>query len=222
MVKWTGLGSSKSQRSGSNRRLNFLVNERFQWRYTSYLVLAVILATLLTGGVTAYFLNQNYGIFTRLAYLHAPDLLPQLEREQVWINTFLVAFFITLVSFNFFYGLKITSRIAGPIVILKRHIRTVSRGMFSNPALRVRESDEFKDLIESYNYLFKSLQAQVRRDIKYLTHALDQNDMGKARETLLQILEEKKSQLKSADNQAIATSATSESSAPTPSSRRVS
>src|SRR5690606_10785907 len=143
MEKWAGPGHSKIHKSGQHRRINFLVNQRFQWRYTSYLVTTVILATLLTGGVTAYFLNQNYGIFTRLAYLHAPDILPQLEREQIWINTFLVAFFITLVSFNFFYGMKMTSRIAGPIVILKRHIRSLSRGMFSNQPLRVRESDEF-------------------------------------------------------------------------------
>lgn len=185
----------KSQRSGRNRRINFLVNERFQWRYTSYLVITVTLATLLTGGVTAYFLNQNYGIFTRLAYLHAPDLLPQLEREQIWINTFLVAFFITLVSFNFFYGLKMTSRIAGPIVVLKRHIRSLSRGMFSSPGLRVRESDEFRDLIEAYNYLFKALQAQIRRDVKCITEAMDYSDPKKTRETLVKLLDEKKAQL---------------------------
>ncbi len=230
MTYSSGPDPYRAKKAWRVRDLGFLVNERFQWRYTSYLVTTVILATLLTGGVTAYFLNQNYGIFTRLAYLHAPDILPQLEREQIGVNTFLVAFFIALVSFNFVYGLKMTSRIAGPIVILKRHIRTVSRGMFFNLPLRVRETDEFSDLIDAYNYLFKTLQAQIRRDILMITKALDFNDEKKSRETLIKILDEKKSQLlqpQSEIDRSLPTpsklpTVISESSGPTPSSRRVS
>lgn len=183
----------------SNRRINYLVNQKFQWRYTWYLLSTVVLATLLTGGVTAYFLNQNYGIFNRLAYLHAPDLLPQLEREQVWINTFLLAFFIALVSFNLLYGLKMTSRIAGPVMILRRHIRGLARGLFFQRVIRVRETDEFRDLIESYNYLYKSLRAQINRDIKKLEEAVESSKESHVREQLLSLLNEKKSQVSESD-----------------------
>lgn len=206
-------------KTAKSRRLSFLVNQRFQWKYTWYLVVTIMIATFLTGGVTAYFLNQNYGIFTRLAQHHAADLLPQLEREQLWINSFLVAFFITLVSFNLIYGLRMTSRIAGPMMVLKRHIRSLCNGFFFGPILRVRESDEFKDIIDSYNYLYQSLRAQIKRDIKIISEAIDDNDKRKANQILEQLLDEKKAQL---DIQTQISGDRDESSEPTPSERHVS
>ena len=186
----------QKQKSGrGRRRLAALVNQQFQWRYTWYLISTIVLATLFTGGITAYLLNQNYGIFNRLAFLHAPDLLPQLEREQVWINTFLVAFFFGLVTFNLVFGLRMTSRIAGPLMILKRHIRSLTQGRFFSQPLRVRESDEFHDLIKAYNYLYLSLQAQIRRDSQKLEKAMEEPDPKKIRALLVEILEMKKRQI---------------------------
>jgi hypothetical protein len=198
MVKWVPKSQYKGQAFHA-KRVNFVINERFQWRYTRYLVTSVFFATLITGGVTGYFLNQNYEIFNRLAYLHAPDLLPQLEREQVWINTFLFAFVITLIGISLFFGLRMTSRMAGPVMVLKRHLKSLASGMFFQRPSRVRENDEFKDLIETYNYLYFSLQAQIKKDVKVLSKALQQKDSKLVDEALRQLLEEKRSQLNASD-----------------------
>lgn len=184
-----------------NKRLNYVINERFQWRYTRYLVTSVFFAALITGGVTAYFLNQNYGIFNRLAYVHAPDLLPQLEREQIWINTFLVAFVITLISISLIFGLKVTSRIAGPVMVLKRHLRALTIGMLSQRSIRTREKDEFKDLIDIYNYFYQSLQAQVKKDVKTINKILTERNSKFTDEKLREMLEEKKVQLSAIDGE---------------------
>lgn len=198
MVKWPSKTPYKGQ-SFHNRRINYVINEKFQWRYTRYLVTSVFFAALITGGVTGYFLNQNYGIFNRLAYLHAPDLLPQLEREQIWINSFLIAFVLALITISLIFGLRMTSRIAGPVMILKRHINSLARGMFSQRVIRTREADEFKDLIDIYNYLYQSLQAQIRKDIKLLKKVLSDRNSESNDEILKQMLQEKQGQLTSSD-----------------------
>lgn len=199
MVKWPSKTPYKGQ-SFHNRRINYVINEKFQWRYTRYLVTSVFFAALITGGVTGYFLNQNYGIFNRLAYLHAPDLLPQLEREQIWINSFLIAFVLALITISLIFGLRMTSRIAGPVMILKRHLSSLARGMFSQRVIRTREADEFKDLIDIYNYLYQSLQAQIRKDVKLLRKVLSNRDSESNEEILKQMLQEKQSQITSNDD----------------------
>ncbi len=215
MFRWTPRAQFKGQ-PFHNKRLNYLINERFQWRYTRYLVSSVFFASVITGGVTGYFLNQNYDIFNRLALLHAPDLLPQLEREQVWINTFLFAFVLTMLIGSLIFGLRMTSRIAGPLMILKRHFKSLSWGMFFQRPIRVRDSDEFGDLIESYNYFYRSLQTQIRKDLKVLYKVLNENDQDFTREELKRLVEEKQTQLTTPFTE------TSEQTEPSSESRHVS
>jgi methyl-accepting chemotaxis protein len=187
--------SGHANKSFHHKRLNFVINEKFQWRYTSYLVTSVFFAAVITGGVTGYFLNQNYSIFNKLAYFHAPDILPQLEREQIWINSFLVAFVLTIILTSLYFGLRMTSRIAGPMFVLRRHLRQLSNGMFFQAQIRTRDSDEFRELIETYNYFYQSMRAQIQRDINVLTRAMVESD-DKARDIVLSgLLKEKQTQL---------------------------
>lgn len=201
-----------------HKRLTFVINEKFQWKYTRYLVTSVFFAALITGGVTGFFLNQNYGIFNNLAFLHAPDILPQLEREQIWINSFLVAFVATIILSSLYFGLRMTSRIAGPMFVLSRHLRQLSKGMFFQGPIKTRDSDEFRELIETYNYFYKSMQAQISKDIRVLSKALVESDPLIRQMTLTSLLKEKQTQI----NPAKSLIETSSLSGPSPDSRHAS
>jgi len=53
-------------------------------------------------------------------------------------------------------------------LVLQNHIQKVCRGDFSSSGLRVRETDEFQDLVSTYNYLYLSLKQKALKDIDTL------------------------------------------------------
>lgn len=129
---------------------------------------AVVAAAISAGGSAYYFLNQNYQIFIDLAYHSAPDLLKYLEREREWMNFFLVAMFSGMITFFLFLGLRMTARIIYPLLALERHLKSMTRGHWTVKELKIRENDEFQDLITSYNYFFRSLQIKTKQDLSLL------------------------------------------------------
>lgn len=131
-------------------------------------MLAAGLGTILTIVPIYYLLNQNYQLFFNLAYDHAPTVLKNLERERGWINTLLITNFLGVVVFFTILSLKLTTRIVGPLRVLRTHMRFLSRGHWSQSTIALREHDEFQELISSYNYLYKSLQAQFYKELQLL------------------------------------------------------
>ncbi len=53
-----------------------------------------------------------------------------------------------------------------PLQRLEKHIRQVSRGDLAQPPLKSRGKEDFGELYESYNYLYRSLQAHTEAEIK--------------------------------------------------------
>lgn len=141
----------------------------FQWRYTLYLLCAVLAALIVSGGPIYYFLNQNYDIFIRLAYRISPELLRHLERERIWTDGFLIVTLISTMIFCAFWSVRMTTRIIGPLKILEDHMRQLTRGYWFIPEIQVRDKDEFSDLIGAYNYFYKTIQHQMIQDLNGLT-----------------------------------------------------
>lgn len=61
-----------------------------------------------------------------------------------------------------------THRMIGPLKVLRNHLKWLSRGHWNLPPLKVREKDEFQDLIESYNYFYSSFRANIYKDLEAL------------------------------------------------------
>ncbi len=179
-------------------RDEFSLQRRFQWRYTFYLVGAVCFAMLLAGGPTLFFLNHNYQIFIDLAYDHFPELLDTLERERIFINGFLISTLVGVVVFCVFLGLRMTSRIIGPVAVLERHLQKLARGQWYHPKVRIRSADEFHQLIESYNYFYSSLQHQVAHDLDRLKKLSIDREHRDARFLWHEMIDEKAQQIQSA------------------------
>src|SRR6056297_1652072 len=127
-------------------RSSRFIDREFQLKYTSVVLLAAVIGTTVTVIPSAFFLNENYRIFVDLAYENAPEILTYLERERAWLNVVLISGILGTLSFFWYLGLKLTSRIVGPINILKNHLRGLSRGQWNQRPVKIRKKDEFSDL----------------------------------------------------------------------------
>lgn len=149
-------------------RTSRFIDREFQLKYTTVVLTAALIGILVTIFPVYFFLNENYRIFVDLAYEQAPQILDYLERERSWVTMVLISGSIGTLCFFWYLGLKLTSRIVGPIQILKNHIRGLSRGQWSQPPIKIRTDDEFHDLIDSYNYFYDSFRVNLQRDLELL------------------------------------------------------
>jgi succinate dehydrogenase/fumarate reductase cytochrome b subunit len=177
------------------QRFHYLINKDFQLKYTSYLVTSALLSALIVGGPTYYFLNQNYNIFLNLAYALSPDIVHNLTQEKTWITGFFIFSLMTLVVFHIYFGVRLTFRMVGPILALRKHIDMVTRGHLYQRPLHVRQDDEFHDLIQNYNYLYKTLRAQNSFDVKKLESLKYYLKDPQSLKILDDIIDEKESQI---------------------------
>lgn len=177
------------------RRFHYLIHKNFQIKYTWYLVASALMSGLFVGGPIYYFLNQNYDIFLNMAYSLSPEIVSHLTQEKRWFTGFFIFSILALVVFHFYYGLRLTFRMAGPIMALKRHIDQVTKGhLYQNP-LHIRQDDEFHDLITKYNYLYKTLRAQSSFDIKKLENIKYKTKNLEANQLIEEMILEKTSQI---------------------------
>jgi len=176
-------------------RFHYLINKDFQLKYTSYLVTSALLSALIVGVPNYYFLNKNYDIFLNLAYSMSPEIVHHLDQEKTWITGFFIFSLMTLVVFHVYFGVRLTFRMAGPIIALRKHMDLVTRGHLYQRTLHVRQDDEFHDLIQNYNYLYKTLRAQNSFDIKKLESLKYFLKEPQSIKILNEIIEEKESQI---------------------------
>ncbi len=150
------------------RRTSAYVDRDFQERITRYLIGLSTLSSVLFLLPALYFTNQNYSLFLDFADISSPQLAPYLMRERVGLNVIFILAFLVQVVFWYVFTKKMTEKIAAPAKVLRNHLRIASRGDFSLAPVRIREGDEFKDLINSYNYFYKLLQSQYLRELEDL------------------------------------------------------
>ncbi len=156
-----------SPKKFARRRLRFL-NKSFQYRYTFYLMGLVTFFILTLALPLGFFLNQNYQIFLKLAFDTAPKLVEHLNRELAWLNSFFFIICATSLITSFYVGIKVTAKLISPLILLERHLRQVSKGSWHIPELNSRRDDEFKELINTYNYFYKSLIAHNQNEFRLL------------------------------------------------------
>lgn len=144
------------------------LKKRFQKKYLS--VIATFVSVCLFAFIVPlfFFLNQNYEIFLGLAYKNSPDLIEHLLQEKLWMQKYLVIAFITAMVFTLLFTRGLTQRIIGPLLVLQAHIKTLTRGNWAENDLKVRDDDEFHELIKNYNYFCSSLKRATKHEIEIL------------------------------------------------------
>lgn len=156
------------QSSAYTVRSSRYIHHEFQVKFTKYIMGIIAFTTVLFLLPAFYFSNQNYEIFRELAETTQSGIASYLFREQILFNVILFTAFICNIAFWYIFTLRLTAKIVGPIKILRNHIRMLSRGDYSQPLITLRDEDEFKEVIGSYNYFYTLLKAQTESELKEL------------------------------------------------------
>jgi methyl-accepting chemotaxis protein len=172
-----------------------LVERDFQLRWTRGAVIGLALGLALVAGPLAAVLAHNYQLFERIAFNENPGLVNDLVREKGFFITYAAASSLFVLAFAWVFIYRASTRIAAPLKVLKNHLKLLSRGHWQQMSIHTRDNDEFRDLIESYNYFYASFQAQVRGELKALEQLRPSEEDRTRFDIWKKLVEKKTSQL---------------------------
>ena len=184
--------SSKRRRKA---RTQLLTVRRFQYQYALFLVSFGVIMSVLVGGATLYLLNHNYHLMMKTELITAPRLVDNLDRERRLANEMVVGAYIGFVIFLGIVGIKFSHAIAVPVYLIQEKMRQLCRGDTLDATVRIRATDEFQELAETYNYMVQSLRAQIHMDIQRLLQLKPDEKNRDATHLWQCMLHEKNSQL---------------------------
>jgi hypothetical protein len=185
----------KVERLHNNQKSLRNLYQKFQYKYSWFYVLAVVGPFFVFALPCLYFANENYQIFTQLAYDVRPDLLNHLEREMTLLFGLFAFAVLGTTFFCYWLTVRLMGLIAGPIWAIERHMKQVTLGDWSSEDFRLRTQDEFQSLASTYSYLYRSLRIHTRRELESL-QSLNLDPQDQATYTILKnLIEIKKMQL---------------------------
>jgi hypothetical protein len=158
-------------------------------------LLSISVSVLLISSPFIYLANQNFRFFQNLSMEKSPSLLTHLEREQLWFNVLTGFLLIALCIANWWFASKLVRNFRSQVRAFDRHLKHLIRGEWSIPSLRVRENDDFKDLVDQYGYFYKSLQAMTKAEIQLLEKMRSDPSHRENYNVWKQLLQQKKSRL---------------------------
>lgn len=151
-----------------NRSEDAPVKRKFKLKYIRLITTFVGINLILVLAPVTYFFIENYEIFIQLAYKTAPELVDHLHQEKKWLWGYLFVAFITSLIFSATFVNHFSNRIVGPVLVLRSHLRTLIQGQWSVEKLKIRHDDEFPELVQTYNSLYRQLQESTRLEIENL------------------------------------------------------
>lgn len=153
---------------GQHRKSIRFFNSHLQWRYALTLGTLTLSMVAVFAGTAWYFIQQNYNLFTRIAYDTHPGMVAHLERERLWIACLLILASLIAGLIALITALRITTVLLGPLYAMERHMQKAIRGDWSAAAFHVREKDDLRDIVGTYAYLYRTLRAQAEAELKML------------------------------------------------------
>lgn len=155
-------------RMSHSRTQKMILNKAFQYKYTLFLMTAVLGGILLFFAPAYYFINQNYTLFTNLAYDSQASLVTHMEREVIWLGVFMAVSLGVIATMTLFIGLRMTKNLLAPLVQMERHMKELMYGHWHIPDYRITHEDDFRDLAMTYDYFYRSLKANTEAELKLI------------------------------------------------------
>jgi len=171
--------ATRNQRSFKN----YIIKRRFQWKWTSLLLLV---ACGIFGVLGAYIYtmeqqasNQIIHGLNQMGYEAAEaDLMAEMFRdEDAGVLSVLVGVASGLITALVAIGIILTHRVAGPVYALGLFIQQVRNGSYK-PIRGFRKGDEFQELADSFQAMVASLREKEEDDIRQLQDLLKSSGMS--------------------------------------------
>lgn len=139
-----------------------------------------------------YFLYKNYLVLDEIGFKFFPTLLDINSQDKIAILILgLISFTIGLTIQMYAHSVFL-KKIYDPIDHLQSHMAGLIQGEFNQPKIAIKQDQYVYELIKTYNYLYGSLQTNLKRDIAFLKE-LEENQESNFNTKL--ILNEKVQQL---------------------------
>jgi methyl-accepting chemotaxis protein len=171
---------------------NYLLDRRFQLKYTSMVVgVTLVVASLL--GAVAYSESKGQTEALQIQLAAQPDLDPQVaahldafgkERDRQMLAGILAGIGLLTLALGL-TGIVITHKIIGPAYRIRKLLATVARGHLRVDGA-LRKGDELQDVFGAFNDMVTTLRARQAEEIAQLDAALSKARSGGVPEGSLQ------------------------------------
>jgi len=169
------------------RRKNYVIDRRFQFKYTGIIVLIGAAIAL----VCAYFIYQAWRENTELLAISQSIANEINQRESSKVFWAVGIFVVLEVAGLFLWGILVTHRIAGPLFIIDRYLGALRSGIY--PDMRpLRRRDELQQFFESFSGMVDSMRERETQELEAISAALDKLPEGDAKENLQKVHDFKK------------------------------
>ncbi len=172
----------------SKTMFRFLVDAKFQFKYTAMLVFL----TALMSAVFGYFYYQNEMSKTQMLLIldgELKDMLLQSDKKAIYIFGLFVmvqSFFLALL------GLFFTHKVAGPLRRVQNHIEEYLNSQEIKTFFGVRQNDDFQSFFssfEKYSKLFNQKHQSNQKLISFLK-SVSQNEVSNVQKNAKDLLDE--------------------------------
>ena len=184
-------GSEKPGKVRIRRRV-FLIDSKFQLKWTLIIVLVGVMVSALLG----YFIISKSIENTELMNLEL-DLKAQVSQYDTNTLIMLLAFVLVMALFLFIWGVLMTHKVSGPIFIISRYLRQLAEGQ--GPQVRpLRKGDELKHFFDTFSSMlqaFKDRHQQEAEQLSEVARVLREkgaDDLNTAAQTLEELVEQKR------------------------------
>lgn len=146
-----------------SRRI-YLINPKFQLRFSALVTVAVLLSSLIYP-FAIYDLMNNF--ITYMAN-HSPEQVTQLTSKRTALITTLILWQVGFSAMIFIICVFFSHKIAGPIYKLQKFFAAVREGQFSGK-LFFRKGDYFQELADDYNDTIEVILERQKADFVYIS-----------------------------------------------------
>lgn len=144
------------------------LHKKFQARYVTLLTGSMFFSTCLFLAIAFYFTRDNYQLFKSLAFDTQPEMVRHIERESQWL---LILFGLSLAATCFCayrIAVRMTQHLIEPLVEMEKHMRDLIIGKWEKTDFRFSESQDFKDLSMTYDYLLHMLKSLTEQELEMM------------------------------------------------------
>jgi nitrogen fixation/metabolism regulation signal transduction histidine kinase len=143
------------------RRKRYLIDPKFQLKYSLFFLLCGCVTATALGGV-AYLFFRGAQLHIARAYIQLPpELMDYLQTQLSTMTQTLVFLLVVFSLLSLAAGILLTHRIAGPIGKFRRAMDAVTQGDQAQ-RLTSRQGDDFPEIADAFNAMMDSITRQNR------------------------------------------------------------
>lgn len=115
-----------------------------------------------------YFLHKNYQMLEEIGVKFFPSLLGIINQDQLFIIASCLVTFLIGAGLHLWSNQVFLKQFYKPLDALQKHMSQAIYGEFSIPPVALTHENYSEELIKTYNYLYGSIQSNLKRDLIFL------------------------------------------------------